>query len=59
MVGFPSSLLSAQESSIVISPEIRVQFEELHRILKALRTQDIGPALACVQVPWLGVHILT
>lgn len=48
MVDFPSSLSPVQESSIVIPPETRVKFEELHWILKALRTQDIGPALACV-----------
>ena len=48
VVDFPSSLSPVQESSIVIPPETRVKFEELHWILKALRTQDIGPALACV-----------
>lgn len=37
-----------QESSVVIPLETRAQFEELHRILKALRSQDIGPALTCV-----------
>lgn len=37
-----------QESGIDIPPETRDQFEELHRILKSLRSQDIGPALKCV-----------
>ncbi|KAH7889745.1 CTLH/CRA C-terminal to lish motif domain-containing protein [Phlebopus sp. FC_14] len=34
-----------QEASVEISPELRGQFLELHRILTALRRQDIGPAL--------------
>ncbi|KAJ3786596.1 CTLH/CRA C-terminal to lish motif domain-containing protein [Lentinula aff. detonsa] len=34
-----------EESNADISLELRSQFIELHRILKALRNQDIGPAL--------------
>ncbi|KAF7778768.1 hypothetical protein Agabi119p4_3113 [Agaricus bisporus var. burnettii] len=34
-----------EESSIDIPQETRDQFEELHRILKFVRSQDIGPAL--------------
>ncbi|KAG6854323.1 hypothetical protein C0991_008218 [Blastosporella zonata] len=33
------------ESGIDISPELHLQFVELHQILKSLRHQDIGPAL--------------
>ncbi|CAA7271745.1 unnamed protein product [Cyclocybe aegerita] len=34
-----------QESKIQISEELRNQFVDLHQILKALRSQDIAPAL--------------
>ncbi|KIJ69459.1 hypothetical protein HYDPIDRAFT_106079 [Hydnomerulius pinastri MD-312] len=34
-----------QESGVDVSPEVRGQFLELHRILTALRKQEIGPAL--------------
>ncbi|KAG5353958.1 RMD5 like protein [Termitomyces sp. T112] len=34
-----------EESGIDISAELRAQFMELHRILRLLRHQDIGPAL--------------
>ncbi|KAF8831340.1 hypothetical protein HHX47_DHR1000695 [Lentinula edodes] len=34
-----------KESNADIPPELRTQFIELHRILKSLRNQDIGPAL--------------
>ncbi|GLB35002.1 putative CTLH/CRA C-terminal to LisH motif domain containing protein [Lyophyllum shimeji] len=34
-----------EESEINISPELRLQFVELHQILKVLRNHDIGPAL--------------
>jgi len=34
-----------QECDIEIAPELRSQFVDLHRILKALRSQDISPAL--------------
>ena len=34
-----------QESDIEITSELRGQFVELHRIITALRRQDIGPAL--------------
>lgn len=43
-----SILTPVQESRITIPPETRAQFEELHRILRALRTPDIGPALKYV-----------
>ncbi|KAF8921359.1 CTLH/CRA C-terminal to lish motif domain-containing protein [Mucidula mucida] len=38
-----------QESSITIPEEIRTQFQNLHRILRALQNQDITPALVWVQ----------
>lgn len=34
-----------QESGVEITPEQRGQFMELHRIITALRRQDVGPAL--------------
>ncbi|KAG6337209.1 hypothetical protein ID866_1881 [Astraeus odoratus] len=34
-----------QESGVIIDAQLRGKFEELHRILTALRKQDIGPAL--------------
>lgn len=34
-----------QEAGVPISPETQAQFIELHRIITALRQQDIGPAL--------------
>lgn len=34
-----------QESGVEITPEPRSQFVELHRIITALRRQDVGPAL--------------
>lgn len=34
-----------QESGIEITSELRGQFVELHRIITALRRQDVGPAL--------------
>jgi hypothetical protein len=36
---------SLQESGMDIPPELRSQFVDLHRILKALKSQDISPAL--------------
>jgi len=35
-----------KESAIDIPVELRSQFMDLHRILKAIRNQDLGPALA-------------
>ncbi|KAF9451079.1 hypothetical protein P691DRAFT_724908 [Macrolepiota fuliginosa MF-IS2] len=43
---FEAAQTFLDESNITIPPETRAQFEELHRILKALRAQDISPALA-------------
>lgn len=37
-----------QESGIEISSDLRSQFLDLHRILRALRNQDISPALEFV-----------
>ncbi|KAJ6630749.1 CTLH/CRA C-terminal to lish motif domain-containing protein [Mycena sp. CBHHK59/15] len=37
-----------QEAGLDIPAELRAQFIDLHRILKALRSQDIGPALGWV-----------
>ncbi|KAF8894510.1 ubiquitin-protein ligase E3 [Infundibulicybe gibba] len=34
-----------EESDVDIPPQLRSQFVDLHRILKTLRNQDIGPAL--------------
>ncbi|KAG0705155.1 CTLH/CRA C-terminal to lish motif domain-containing protein [Suillus ampliporus] len=34
-----------QECGIFIKPELRTQFQDLHRIVLALKRQDIGPAL--------------
>jgi hypothetical protein len=44
-----------QESGVDIPPELRAEFVDLHRILTALRTQDIGPALECVYSAFLFV----
>ncbi|KAF4615281.1 hypothetical protein D9613_003017 [Agrocybe pediades] len=38
-----------QESKIKISDDLKAQFVDLHLILKALRNQDIGPALKWTQ----------
>lgn len=46
--GIYSDTLIHQESTLNIPEELRSQFLDLHRILKALRNQDIGPALVCV-----------
>lgn len=40
------SFHARQETGIEISAELRSQFIVLHGILKALRSQDIGPALS-------------
>ncbi|KAF8636596.1 hypothetical protein AX17_003406 [Amanita inopinata Kibby_2008] len=40
-----------KESCVDISVEMRSQFVDLHRILKAIRNQDLGPALA-----WASKH---
>ena len=37
-----------KESSIEIPTELRSQFMDLHRILKAIQNQDLAPALTCV-----------
>ncbi|KAF9246569.1 CTLH/CRA C-terminal to lish motif domain-containing protein [Melanogaster broomeanus] len=42
---FSTAQTFIEESSIDISSELRGQFVELHRIMTALRRQDIGPAL--------------
>ncbi|KAI6028355.1 CTLH/CRA C-terminal to lish motif domain-containing protein [Pisolithus orientalis] len=42
---FSTAEMFIQESGVTIDAEIRSKFEELHRILTALRMQDIGPAL--------------
>ncbi|KAJ8587972.1 hypothetical protein M405DRAFT_820476 [Rhizopogon salebrosus TDB-379] len=34
-----------QECGISIEPELRTQFQDLHRVVLALKRQDIGPAL--------------
>lgn len=34
-----------QECDVEITSELRTQFVELHRIMTALRRQDVGPAL--------------
>lgn len=39
---------SGQESGVDIPGQLRAQFLDLHRILSALRREDIGPALECV-----------
>ncbi|KAE9400787.1 hypothetical protein BT96DRAFT_1096276 [Gymnopus androsaceus JB14] len=43
---FDAAEIFLEESAIVIPTELRSQFIELHRILQALRNQDIGPALS-------------
>ncbi|KIK31264.1 hypothetical protein PISMIDRAFT_85678 [Pisolithus microcarpus 441] len=42
---FSAAEMFIQESGVTIDAEIRNKFEELHRILTALRMQDIDPAL--------------
>jgi hypothetical protein len=36
-----------QECNMVIEPEQRTKFQDLHRIVLALKKQNIGPALEC------------
>jgi len=45
---FETAETFVQEASIDIPLELREQFVDLHRILQALRNQDIGPALGWV-----------
>ncbi|KAI6039028.1 CTLH/CRA C-terminal to lish motif domain-containing protein [Pisolithus marmoratus] len=42
---FSAAEMFIQESGVTIDAEIRCKFEELHRILTALRMRDIDPAL--------------
>jgi len=45
---FDTAGIFLQEAGLDISAELRAQFIDLHRILQALRSQDIGPALGWV-----------
>ncbi|EDR14274.1 uncharacterized protein LACBIDRAFT_305943 [Laccaria bicolor S238N-H82] len=42
---FDAAEIFIQESGVEIPPALKFQFIELHQILRALRNQDIGPAL--------------
>ncbi|KAJ7774771.1 CTLH/CRA C-terminal to lish motif domain-containing protein [Mycena metata] len=45
---FDTAGIFLQEAGLNIDPELRAQFIDLHRILQALRNQDINPALGWV-----------
>ncbi|KAF7338338.1 CTLH domain-containing protein [Mycena venus] len=45
---FDTAGIFLQEAGLDIPAELRAQFIDLHRILQALRNQDIGPALGWV-----------
>ncbi|KAJ7709957.1 CTLH/CRA C-terminal to lish motif domain-containing protein [Mycena rosella] len=45
---FDTAEIFLQEANLEVPPELREQFVDLHRILQALRNQDIGPALGWV-----------
>ncbi|KAJ7156026.1 hypothetical protein C8R43DRAFT_1087387 [Mycena crocata] len=45
---FDTAGIFLQEAGLDIPAELRAQFIDLHRILQALRSQDIGPALGWV-----------
>ncbi|KAJ7172529.1 ubiquitin-protein ligase E3 [Mycena filopes] len=45
---FDTAGIFLQEAGLDIAPELRAQFIDLHRILQALRNQDINPALGWV-----------